>query len=249
MITFADLAWTFPDAYTRGYPREWKRWGKRASRDTIYVLLQHDVDAAPERTLAVLELEAARGLRSNVMVFARRHDPWKLEHGELEYLDYDIGVPRLQELERAGFVVGYHSCAVEQSLWDLTEAQRRFRDDVRLLRASFDIRFFNPHGGVAGPNGENNNAVTLPLGLRRSLKWVSNRHGCRFSGAYSDGELYGKPLDDRDLRAFVRSWKPGKRYRVSTHPQYYGAAAPVEQLAGVPWYGDLFGRSPAEIWA
>ena len=238
VITFADLAWTRLDRRDKHYPREWKRWQKRADRDAIYVLLQHDVDAAPERTTAVLRLEAERGLRSNVMVFNRRHDrPRLAQEGALEFTPYDIDVPLLQELEREGFVVGYHCSAVEQALWDLERARAVFADDVRELRKHFDIRFFNPHGGVPGPAGVNNNSIDPP---RVGVRWVSNRFGARFNAAYSDGRLTARSLDELDLRAFVRTWKPGKRYRILTHPQYYGATEPLEQFRDVEWYAALF---------
>lgn len=250
-ITFADLPWVRLDRHTAGYPREWARWQRRvADPSRIHVLLQHDVDATPERTMKLVELEAERGLRSSVMIHNRLHDRKRLARdGVVEFAPYDLDVPRLQELERDGFVIGYHSCAVEQSLWDLGRARRLFVEDVRELRKSFDIRFFNPHGGIPGPDDVNNRSISPPFTLRRRVRWVSNRFGCRWDGGYSDGGIYGRPLDGRDLRAFVRTWRPGKRYRVLTHPQYYGATEPFDQFADVAWYADLFGRSPEEIWA
>lgn len=247
-ITYADLPWALLDRPQDHYPREWRRWQRHADPDTIYVVLQHDVDASPERTLRVVELEAERGLRSSVMVFNRHHDRQRLARdGVLEFRPYDLDVPRLQQLEQSGFVVGYHSCAVEQSGWDLERAKEQFVTDVRELRESFDIRFFNPHGGVPGPGGVNNRSIVVPRGTR--VRWVSNRHGCRWDAGYSDGALYGDtPLAERDLRDFVRTWQPGRRYRVLTHPQYYGATEPVEEFADDPWYRELFGRSPADIW-
>lgn len=256
VITYDDLPWSTRDTYRSHYPREWERWRALVKDDgearrSIFVLLQHDVDLLPELTHAALELEAARGLRSTVLIFNRLVDRTRLREDEIvEFTPYEIDVPRLQALERDhGFVVGYHSNAVEQARWDLRRAARIFRRDVRELRRHFHIRFFSPHGGVPGPNGENNTSLAVPHPANPRLRWVANRYGPRFDGSYSDGGIYGRPLDDRDLRDFVRTWKPGGRYRVLTHPQYYGASAPMAQFEGVDWCTRLFGATPGEIWA
>ena len=78
-----------------------------------------------------------------------------------------------------------------------------------------------------------------------TVRWVHNKWGPRFDGVYSDGGL-GMPRYnvERDLRKFVKTWKPGNRYRILLHPQYYGADHQAKgvngaDLTGVDWYEDL----------
>jgi hypothetical protein len=260
IITYDDLQWGDDYDYERGYPGELERWRQRmkgpGARQRIYLILQHDVDAHPGRTMQVLHHEQRCGLRSNVMIFRRRHDRQRLATtGELRYVDYGLDVEGLKRFEREhGFVVGYHCNAVEQAGWDLTRARRRFRDDVRELRRNFNIRFFSPHGGVPGPDGRNNHSLRLATRTARRVRWVANRHGIKLSGRYSDGGIRNPARDmaGRDLRDFVRSWRRGRRYRVLTHPQYYhDVARPLHELMGAAWYRELFDdldRSPSSYW-
>jgi hypothetical protein len=194
--------------------------------------------------MAVLKEEDQRGLRSCVMVFNRRHDRALLRRErELAYTEYAIDWPELQRLERErGFVVGYHCNAVEQALWDADRAQARFEADVAALRRRFDVRFFSPHGGVTGPNGVNNFHVRVPQALMRDIRWVANSHSVTFDGYYSDGAASDpkRDLTARDLRDFVRSWQPGRRYRVLTHPQYYGGpGGQPKHLFRAKWYREI----------
>lgn len=257
VITYADLAWSNDDTWDDDYVDERKRWKSRVKsdpklRDRIFVLLQHDVDSWPERSMTIAQLEAERGLRSNLMVFNRSHLRSALtERGAIEYLPYELDVQLLQRLEREhGFVIAYHVNALEQSLWDTRAAQKRFRSDIRALREHFDVRFFSAHGGVPSPDGRNNSDFVPSRWSRRGLRWVSTGHTARFDGNYTDGSLLSPAvLPERDLREFVRTWEPGRRYRVLTHPQYYGEPSrPLPRIVGIPWYDELFGRSADELW-
>jgi hypothetical protein len=121
---------------------------------------------------------------------------------------------------------------------------------VASLRSRFDIRFFSPHGGIAGPDGSNNASIVVPNDLRAAVRWVCTGHGPKFDGSYSDGGIKSPRRDiaRRDLRDFVRTWRPGKRYRVLTHPQYYtDAAQPVDELLRAQWYRGLF-EGPGGTW-
>lgn len=253
VITYADLDWRAGDRYEDGYAAEWARWRKRTRHSKkIYVILQHDVDSWAERSMAVAQLEAERGLRSNLMIFNRCHRRWTLrEQGVLEFIPYDVDVELLRRLEREhGFVIGYHCNALEQALWDDRAARRRFRDDVRALRKHYDVRFFSAHGGVPSPDGRNNTSIVPPWPLRRRMRWVATGHSIRITAQYSDGGLLTRgSLEGLDLRDFVRTWVPGGRYRVLTHPQYYCASAdPGPMRASVDWYMDIFGRTAEELW-
>lgn len=245
VITYADLPWAGRDDYRRDYPREWERWQAERDPTRIYVLLQHDVDARPDRALGMAQLEAERGLRSTLMVHRRVHDRRALrERREVHYLDYDLDIPELQRLERDhGFVIGYHHNALEQELWNEGRARRRMREDIEALREHFDIRFMSAHGGVKSPDGRNNSSVKLSRWLRREVRWVCTGHGVRVEAHYEDGGYAAKrrPFESTDLRDFVRTWQPGKRYRVNVHPQYYGEPAELDaRYADAAWYRGLF---------
>lgn len=251
VITYADLDWCDDFDFERNYPDERARWlADHAGDDRVYVLLQHDVDARPDRTMRVLAEEEALGLTSTTLVFNRTHDRQLLaRERRLKFVPYDLDVPELQRLEReSGFCIGYHLNAYEQALWDMEEAVRRFRTDVMALRELFDIRFFSPHGGVPAEDGTNNNHIRVPDDLKHSVRWVANRRSIICDGSYSDGGIMSvtRDLAARDLRDFVRTWRPGCRYRVLTHPQYY-ACAPraVPRLLETEWYRRVMEDSDA----
>ncbi len=255
VITYRDLCWNNDWDHAEHYPEEGAEWKRRLRHGTldpkvIYVLLQHDVDSCPERAMQLLREEERLGLRSNVMIFNRRVNRAHLKAtGEVVYTDYPLDRAYLRFLQdRHGFVIGYHCNALEQARFDLAESERVFEADVRALREDFDIEFFSPHGGAAGPGGANNHDLPIPDSLRQSLRWVANRYGPRFTGSYSDGGINSAQRNParRDLRDFVRSWRPGGRYWVLTHPQYFAETCDRSpRLSGTPWYEEVL-RSYAE---
>ncbi|UCD34445.1 MAG: hypothetical protein JSU90_09105, partial [Nitrospiraceae bacterium] len=126
VITYNDLPWGDDFDYENNYPGEYSNWKlqlKKGERDDtkIYVLLQHDVDSSPERTMAAIREEDRLGLPSNIMIFLRRVNRKYLKKtGKLLYTDYlddrseyDY-LHYLQESRR--FVIAYHSNAFDQSL-------------------------------------------------------------------------------------------------------------------------------------
>lgn len=230
VLTFDDLDFGDDVDHERSYPEELRRWrdglaSGRWDRNKVHVFLQHDVDRYPERTARAVRDEIAVGLRANVMVFNRRTDRRSLqEHGRVVERDYDLDVDLLREAEtRHGFVIGYHTNAYERAGFDRAGTADVFRDDVAALRQHFALRFFSPHGGARDPEGLSNASIDLPDDLRGDIRWVHNRYTIRFDGQYSDGALNAVRRDpnERDLRTFVRTWMPGRRYRVLIHPQYY----------------------------
>jgi hypothetical protein len=263
VITYDDLPWGDDYDHEHHFPRERERWTQsleRGERDpsAIYLILQHDVDAAPDRTMAVLAEQERRGLRSNVMIFRRRlYREHLKELGEVVEREYKLDIPHLQHFERQGFVIGYHANAYEQANFDTGRAERIFLEDVAALREQFTIRFFCPHGGVRDSEGRSNAALELPAALRGDLRWVLNRYGPRFDGTYSDGALRSTTRDpsDRDLRDFVKTWRPGGRYRILVHPQYYAddAIEPAGRLPEAAWYREIIdhyarGRAGDDPW-
>ena len=250
IITYADMAWCPVEKSETIYQAEQKNWQKKlreGSRDPdkIYVLIQHDVDSRPERSMKVVEEEIALGVPSNVMIFNRRHDRKLLKNDtRLQYTDYELDTELLTRAEQEhGFVIGYHCNAYEQALYNLDDAQQRMIDDIAELRKNFQIDFWSAHGGVPGENGINNNKIVVPDDLMRESIWVHNGATPVFDGNYSDGGLNNKTRDPRkrSLSEFAAGWKPGKRYRILTHPQYYNSPPQYnEWLATAQWYRDMF---------
>lgn len=259
IITYADLPWGQDVDHVGGYPQELAAWRQRVAASDgphpIWVLLQHDVDSRPERTLEMLRHEERLGIPSNVMIFNRRVNRRHLSAtGEVRFTDYLLDEAYLQRLERQGFVIGYHSNAFEQALWDEELAQRVFEADVSELRQRHRVEFFSPHGGTPGPGGINNGDMPLPESLKGSIRWVNNRYTPSGFRSFSDGGINSLKRDPkgRDLRDFVRTWKRGERYRVLLHPQYYSdPCAPSPRMMEADWYREMLGTyaSGGSGWA
>ena len=125
---------------------------------------------------------------------------------------------------------------------DKANALKVFDQDVRQLSERFPIKFFSAHGGVPDPNGLNNRDMPFHESWQRKLRWVHNGHSPHFALQFSDGGHHSPDRDPakRDLRDFVRSFKPGKRYRVLLHPQYYSNnPVPSPRYTGTAWYDEL----------
>ncbi|HAG81390.1 MAG TPA: hypothetical protein DCL61_09505 [Cyanobacteria bacterium UBA12227] len=249
IITYDDLPWGNDFDGMNNYPTEYKNWKRELAegvrnKHKIYVLLQHDVDSFPDRTMAILQEEQRLGIRSNVMLFNRRIDRRHLKQtGEVRYTDYKIDSDFLRQLQdESGFVIGYHCNAYEQATFNLIQAQEIFEQDLTQLQQQYQIRYFSAHGGVAGPKGLNNKDIRLPSHLNYSLRWVHNGRSVRFDGNYSDGGFKNphKQLNNRDLRKFVKTWRQGQRYRILTHPQYYHSPCnPSEKMIETEWLREV----------
>jgi hypothetical protein len=247
-ITYKDFCWGDDFAYEDGYRSEWREWQHRLKDgrldpDKIYVVIQYDVDTAPERTMDLLRDPHHDGIPANTMIFVRRLDRrFLVQSKQIEYTVYPLDEELLRRRQAAGSVVGYHFNAYERSGWNAHRAQEIFSEDVADLRQRFDIDFCSAHGGVPDSEGRNNNSLQIPEALRTSLRWVHNKYSPRFNGQFSDGGHQNSKLspNQRDLRDFVATWRPGGRYRILLHPQYYDSgfvASP--SYSGTPWYDDL----------
>ena len=249
VLTYDDLPWGDDYDHANNYPQEQRNWqaqlksGAR-SRDKIYVILQHDVDSSPHRTIKMLREEQRLNIPSNVMIFTRRVNRRHMNAtGELQLTDYPLDYDYLKRLEREHrFAICYHANSFEQALFDRAQAMAIFERDVAQLREHFNINFFSPHGGARSPDGESNNSLPIPDSLTRSLRWVANKQSVRLDASFSDGGPNSPARDpaQRDLRDFVRTWRRGGRYRVLTHPQYYDTRSrPSPRMEGTPWYDQV----------
>ncbi|MDA1257662.1 MAG: hypothetical protein O3C10_07445 [Chloroflexi bacterium] len=252
-ITYGDLDLEEGTPSTSGYDEEWKRWreslnGGARDKSRAYVLLHHDIDARPKSMRRLLRLQLRLGLRANYMLFARRIHRAHLEQtGEVLETTYPVDWSLVRRAAIGGVEFGYHCNAVERARGDLQKAAQLTREDVDLLRGQIPIRFYSPHGGPPTSGGgcgsvprSNVDAIPDPS---LNLIWVHNRHSPRFNGYFSDGGLCRHPNESQDLAAFVATWRPGHRYRVLLHPQYYlDPAVKHAALADMSWYVDQFQR-------
>lgn len=247
VITYNDLKWQDGDSAELSYPAEKLAWDRAVQSgelddSKIYVLIQHDVDSQPQRTINLVRHEAMRGIPSNVMIFNRRVDRRHyLATGELEYTEYDLDLDFLEQVQQQGFVIGYHMNAYEQSKYNPELARKIFREDIEVLSQYLDIKFFSAHGGSPGPDQINNRDLDISE-LHTNLLWVHNGRTPLFDLNYSDGGINSVNRDPakRDLREFVKLWRRGKRYRVLTHPQYYhDPVGRSPRLSGTSWYEEI----------
>lgn len=251
ILTYADLPFGSDYDYKANYLEEWKAWQQQlasgdADRSKIHLIIHHDVDDCPELTHDVLRHQLQLGIHSNVMIFNRLLRRRILRNeGRLVERDYAVDHELLSRLEGGGWVIGYHSNAYEWGMFDVERACEIFENDVALLREKYDIRFFCPHGGVRDADGASNALLPIPPALQDSLHWTLNGHTIRLDGSFSDGGLNGaRDPEKRDLRDFVRTWQPGKRYRVLLHPQYYSEEwERSKRLTGAKWYEDVVAAS------
>jgi hypothetical protein len=234
------------------YAREHKAWTKSRNRKKRYLLIQHDVDDHPHRTVAMMNLEREYGVRSNIFMFASRWSrngpdaPYPIDHGYFQAAQED------------GFVIGYHQNALQLSSFNPEMAMQRYEDDVNYLRTFYRIDYVVPHGGkgqeIDGVMTHNRD-LPIPRPLQSTLRWVYNKHGLRFSQRVSDGGLRkctdSKRLQQLDLAGnFVRSIKRGERAFVLVHPQRWGSNTNPSQtplLASQPWYKSMCARHGVNV--
>lgn len=260
VITYDDLAWSDDWDYRGHYPLEAAAWrsalraGKRDPHKA-YVLLQHDVDSHPQRTLDVLKVEADLGIRSNVMIFNRRMDRKHLNRtGEVRERTYFPDYGALKEYEKMGFVIGYHCNAYERSGYSREEAKRMMCEDIDELQRNFSLHYMSAHGGPVGPDGKSNNSLEMPSALACRVRWVHNGYGIFVDAGYSDGGISSgrRPAESFDLRPFVRALRPGGRYRILTHPQYYAKKPRANPSLRAAWYEEVLASyaatPPRNVW-
>ncbi|MCF7823140.1 MAG: hypothetical protein K9N35_03120 [Candidatus Marinimicrobia bacterium] len=210
--------------FVHGDRNDESKWKKIRDPNKIYVVIQHDVDSQVQQTLDILQVQKEYQIRSNVMIFHRRVDRGLLKSsGELAYTEY-LSDAQLLELKNfqdtAGIIIGYHSNAYEQALFDLDHAREIFTADLNALRHNFEVNYYSFHGGIRDSRGKSNE-VLKQVDPELNVHWVHNGDPLKFAARFSDGGLASAPRRKGDLLRFVKKMKPGKRYQILIHPQYY----------------------------
>lgn len=248
VLTYADFDWQDDYAFDSGYPDEKKRWLNGIKDGSIdatkaYLLIQYDLDSRPERGMSLLSHEAHQNIPANVTCFHKRVDRRHLKQtDELRYTDYDIDKGLLRKLESNGFVIAYHSNCYERSHHNYDLARAILNQDIDELKKDYVIDFYTAHGGVPCSDGLNNRDIEPLPETCEKVRWVHNGATPFFNKQYSDGG-HNSPVRDpaeRDIRDFVANMKPGGRYRILCHPQYYAVDHGVSQrYSDTKWYDEL----------
>jgi uncharacterized protein YktA (UPF0223 family) len=243
IITYDDLCWQDHDDPEKLYPNEYNEWNKIKDKNKIHILFQHDVDSIPARTELLLKKQINLGIKSNVMIFNKRVNRSELKKNKkLTYTKYNLDKKLLLSCQENGFIIGYHMNAIEQSLYDLKIANKIFNIDISELRRVFNIKYFSAHGGVAGKNNINNHSMEYKY--NKNLIWVHNKISARFDKTFSDGGINNTNKwvnpSSRSLINFLNDMKPGRRYRILLHPQYYDKKVRANKLLkNHDWYKNI----------
>lgn len=237
VLTYDDFYWESGLSKTGIYQEELRVWEFRKRKHKnlskkINLIIQFDVDSSPEIAERFTAKMIEIGVPANIMLFNKSIDRKLLNQvGDVEEREYPIDDPLYLKARANGFVIGYHTNAVERAKHDLNNAVKIFRQDLADLRRRFPgLRFFSPHGGVRSASGLNNNDLPFDEVANAELGtfWVHNRNSPSFTRYFSDGGILSRANDPNriNMRSAVKKWRVGNRYRVLLHPQYYGGDTP-----------------------
>lgn len=249
LITYKDIFSGIDDSdYAGSYPTEKRNWLGRLKEDKelaskAHILIQYDLDSRPERAMRLLSHDSHKEVPANVMRFFKRVDRRKLKtSNELSYTDYPLDNDLLSELEKNGSVIGYHSNCYERSHHNYELAQKKMKSDIEALSQLHNIEFYTAHGGVPCSEGKNNRDIHPLSEVSETIRWVHNGATPFFDKQFSDGG-HNSPLRDpskRDVRDFISAIKPGGRYRILLHPQYYDSHfTGSKRYVEAQWYRNM----------
>ncbi len=188
---------------------------KPAKYSNLTVLLQHDADRQPYKTIDMMEVERKNNVISSNYFFYERN----MWDGDKE--PYELDENKLKKLESEGFEIGYHLNAFELANYELKKAFELIERDIKWFEERFDLKTFVPHGGKKGPGGINNDHIPYS-GILRRYNWVYNRIGIYKDASWSDGDVYFNRITDP--RIIAKNASKGQRIMFLMHPQYYGDA-------------------------
>ncbi len=214
------------------------RWMGWRNPRTPSVVLHHDADRQPYKTVDLMRLEQRLGVVSSSYFFVRRCARWP---GDIE--PYEVDFAALRELEKEGFEIGYHLNAGEQVGYDWARTAEVVEVDVAVFRREVNLRTYVPHGGAPGAGGLNNEH-TPRTGSLNALVSAYNRgfvNDVAWSDGYAEGETGLRLVDPITVARRLRGRMRG---HFLLHPQYYGhklrtdwADFPISKLA---WWRALW---------
>ena len=214
-----------------------------------HILLQYDVDARSDVTLAMARVHIKSNVPANIMIFNRRiWDKVYKQTGEVKFDDsYKLDFGLLREFSETGGVVGYHCNVWERSFFNIKKAKELFLKDIDELRAKIDMEFFSMHGGPTDKNGKSNAHIheLKDFAADLGLTWVHNGRSPSFHRMWDDGGVGHKNYRYRtgDVSETISMVENGNRCRLLFHPQYYRCfdtkLLKNENQKGMSWYEDM----------
>jgi hypothetical protein len=183
------------------------------SKGAPVVILSHDADHQPYKTLDMMEFEKRLGVVSSAFFF------YEQNLKGAGYDPYTLDLEKLKSLERAGFEIGYHLNAYELANYNLDKAFEIINRDVAWFEQHFKLRSFVPHGGIPGYKNLNNDNIPYQNILRK-YTWCYNGLGQGRDLMWTDGYCrYAQVIDPREVAEAIQ---PGDRAVFLMHPQYFG---------------------------
>lgn len=197
------------------------------------VVLQHDADQQPFKTIDMMKLEEELGVVSSSYFFRKQN---------LDFDNtYEVNIQTLSELEGKGFEIGYHLNAYERAEYNEDLYQIYLNEDLSFFNENFDLRTFVPHGGNPSKEGKNNDHIAYVKPLRQ-FSWCYNGKGFWQNESWSDGNIYFENIEDP--RIVASRLRKGQRGMFLMHPQYYGnELSPLHDKLPVSketWWCDLW---------
>jgi hypothetical protein len=196
------------------------------------VILQHDADVMPERTVDMMKREYAKGITSSCFIFAKH----------AENIEYNLPINELKMLEQYGFEIGYHLNAFERADYNVNNAFDLVREDLNYLNKFFNITSYVPHGGIASKDGRNNYSLPHEKDLK-PLTLAYNGRCILKEFTWSDGGL--RKNTPSDPRVFSKNIPNNSRAMMLIHPQYYGDTLRYDwetlPISKEKWWRDLWG--------
>lgn len=202
------------------------------------VLIQFDIDAGARSFMQISKQLLCLGVRASVMV------NWTANHWfSYEFKSDDI--QSYQNLERAGWAVGYHNNTLTilsaldpdtaKNGWVIEEAKCAIRDHVEKLREHLNIKTVTHHGG----NVENNK-VPIPseLNIIPVDRYLNGELWKQVVSTFSDGSFTARPCP---MSEWVTEQRAGNGLVfMRCHPVKYGNYNDALDLAPLVSNGSLF---------
>ena len=181
------------------------------TRNGPVVVLQHDADQQPNKTIDLMKFEEQLGVVSSSYFFKEQNFDTQKK--------YILDIDELKTLEGKGFEIGYHLNGYELADYDEKKAWDIIAADLAYFAREFNLKTFVPHGGHPSTSGINNDNIPYKGPLRK-YSWCYNGRGFVQNESWSDGNIYFENLEDP--RVVASRLRKGQRARFLMHPQYYG---------------------------
>lgn len=204
--------------------------------DKVVVYMRHDVDIDPATALRMAEEEHKRGLQASYYLLPTAgYYGKKSGAGVRRYADMDRLYRQIQSL---GHEIGVHNDLLSMMiLWDIDPLEFQKQELAYYRQAGFQVVGAVSHGsGIVRSRSLNNMWVFSEFGKKGTYdnKGVAVEYGaCSFKdyGFIYEGYRIGHTVGTSDIAGFktgrdvvekVKTFKPGDRVSLLTHPIHWG---------------------------